>query len=139
MSTPLTIKSVCDRVFKDAASLTQPERFLYLLANFESWKDMEGWDFFYLSYNFPYYHDLIAGLEASGDAVSLEILRDYEQHFFKWGVAFEQEAIRSFLADPLESYLSSCRDWEREFEDSKEIRWQKVEAYLKRCGYEVVG
>ena len=138
MSTLLTIESVCRRGFKDAASLTQPERFLYLLADLETLRDMEGWDDFFTTDRMRYYHDLITGLEASGDSVSVEILRDYERHFSKWGVAFEPAAISKFLSEVPDGYVSTCRDWQSEFELAKEDRWNKVEEYLKRCGYEIV-
>ena len=140
MSTSLDIQDVCDRGFRDATSLTSEERFIYLLADLELLREMEGWDHFFMTDRMMiYYRELIAGLEASGDSVSIEILQDYERHFSKYGVAFEPSAIRAFLSQESEGYMSSCRDWSSEFELAKETRWDKVEAYLTRCGYTLVG
>jgi hypothetical protein len=137
MSTPLTIDSVCHRGFADADSLTPQERLVYLLADLESLKDMEGWDHFFTTNRMCYYRDLVAGLEAAGDAVSVEILHAYEAHCRSYGIAFEATAIAKFLSDVPEAFWKS-RDWETEFELAKEDRWNKVEEYLRRYGYELV-
>jgi hypothetical protein len=139
MTAPLSIASLFDRGFKDAASLTPQERLVYLLADLETLKDMEGWDhFFTADYRMRYYRDLLAGLDAAGDSVSVEILRAYESHFVRYGVSFTADAIVTFLSDVPEDFWKSSRDWEAEFELAKEERWNKVEEYLRRHGYEIV-
>jgi hypothetical protein len=138
MSTLLNIQDVCNRGFRDATSLTPQERLVYLLADLESLKDMEGWDHFFTTNRMRYYRDLVTGLEAAGDTVSLEILHAYETPFSSYGVAFEASAIAKFLSDVPEAFWKS-RDWESEFELAKEDRWSKVDAYLTRCGYALAG
>ena len=139
MSIPLRIEDVCDRGFKDAARLTPEERLVYLLADLETLIDMEGWDHFFMTLRMQYYSDLISGLQAAGDSVSAEVLRDYEEHFSLYGVAFEPKAIAGFLSEEPDGYASSCRDWQEEFELAKETRWKKMEQYLAGRGYEIVG
>ncbi len=139
MSIQLRIEDVCDRGLKDAGSLTSEERLVYLLADLETLIDMEGWDHFFMTPCMRYYSDLISGLQAAGDSVSVEVLRDYENHFSRYGVAFEPEAIAAFLCESPDGYESSCRDWQEEFEAAKETRWKKIEEYLAPRGYEIAG
>jgi hypothetical protein len=138
MRTPLHIEVVSKRGFADADSLTPQERLVYLLVDLEAHKDMEGWDDFFTTNRMRYYRDLVAGLEAAGDSASVEILRAYESHFSTYGVAFEATVIAKFLSDVPEDFWSSSRDWETEFELAKEDRWNKVEEYLRRYGYEIL-
>jgi hypothetical protein len=139
MKTQLLIQDVCDRGFKNAASLAPEERLVYLLADLEALIDMEGWDHFFMTDRMQYYPDLISGLRAAGDSVSVEVLQDYEQHFGGFGVSFEPEAIAKFLSEERDGYISSCRDWQRDFELAKETRWKKIEEYLSHRGYEIAG
>jgi hypothetical protein len=139
MKIQLRIQDVCDRGFKNAASLTPEERLVFLLAYLEALIDMEGWDYFFMHDRMRYFPDLIDGLRAAGDLVSVEVLKDYEQHFSRYGVSFEPEAIAKFLREEPDGYMNSCRDWQRDFELAKETRWKKMEEYLSRRGYEIAG
>jgi hypothetical protein len=62
MSTLLNIQDVCNRGFRDATSLTPQERLVYLLADLESLKGMEGWDHFFTTNRMRYYTRLISAV-----------------------------------------------------------------------------
>ena len=125
---------VYERGLCDVESLTQSERFVYLLMELETYADMEGWDHFYTTDNLRYYPELKAGLVAAGDHDSLEVLEDYEQYLASHDVPLETNAIDDFLCSQSDEDLAKCRDWREDFRDLGPARWEKVKAHFRRGG-----
>src|SRR4051794_14025509 len=109
--TSIEIEGVMKRGFPDITALAVEERFVYLLVQLETLMNMEGWDDFFTSAYMRYYDELVSGLALAGDLDSLEVLKDYEQHFSILNVSFTAEAIDQFLCHPPAGYLQQCRDW----------------------------
>jgi hypothetical protein len=116
------------------ASLTPDERLVFLLVQFETLMDMEGWDDFFTSKWSPYYSELKQGLVLAGDRDSLEVFEDYEEHLRTRGVSLDPEALDAFLTAQNNAYFESCRDWRDDYTDLATQRWSKVSEYLRAHG-----
>ena len=132
--TPLNPMEVYERGLRDPDSLTQSERLVYVLMELETYADMEGWDHFFATDKLRYYPELKAGLVASGDLESLEVLEDYEGYLASQGVPLQADAIDDFICSESAADLANCRDWREDYSRLGPERWEKVKAHLRRGG-----
>jgi hypothetical protein len=133
--TPLDPTEVYERGLRDAESLTPPERFVYILMELETYADMEGWDHFFTTEKLRYYPELKAGLAASGDVESLEVLQDYERYLAAHRVTLDANGIADFLSSQSDADLAVWRDWREDYSCLSPVRWEKVRAHLRSVGW----
>lgn len=129
--------AVYKRGLRDPEGLTAAERLVFVLMEFETLMDMEGWDDFFTSKWLRYYPELKRGLAAADDTESLAVLDDYEQHLKERNVALEADAIGAFLVAQSEEYFRGCRDWRDEYSRLSDRRWRKVTDHLRTLGLEL--
>jgi hypothetical protein len=129
---------VYSRGLADPNSLTPHERMVYLLIDLEALMDMEGWDEFFTSHVVRDQEELKSALKMIGDFDSLEVIEHYERHFSEHDVAFEPQAIDSFLCRCGPDYLRNCRDWRKDYSQFTEARWRKVSEFLHQRGIELL-
>jgi hypothetical protein len=132
---PLDPKDVYERGLRDPESLSDAERLVYILIELETYADMEGWDHFFTTDQLRYFTELKAGLVASGDVESLEVLQHYEDYLASHGVTLDADSIDAFLCSRPDAESDTLRDWREDFSCLCPARWQKVGAYLRRCGW----
>lgn len=137
MASALDPAVVYERGLRHPEALTAAERLVFLLMEFETLMNMEGWDDFFTSRWSHYYPEMKQGLGAAGDTDSLEVLQDYERHLQERNVALEPRAIDSFLAAQDDEYFKKCRDWREDYGELSEKRWSKVRDYLGKLGFEL--
>lgn len=129
---------VYNRGLSNPDALTPDERLVYLVQELKTLADMEGWDHFF-RYDYVYHLvELKDRLRRVGDTDSLAVLDDYEQRLRLQGVAMEPEAVSVFLASQNAVSFENDRDWREEFSNASEARWDKIGAYLRDQGHEVV-
>ena len=133
----LNVDDILDKGLKRESLLTDHEQLIFAIAYLESLSDMEGWDHFFI-YNFNWYSKLIEALELSDDQLSLNVLNDYKQHFIKLGVPFQAKKIDGFLLIADEQYFENCIDWRESFYEIADQRWNKVQLYFNRLGFELI-
>ena len=132
----LDVEGVFEKGMSDQNSLSENEWLIYVVSYFEYMADAEGWDHFF-TYFMPWYQKLSRGLKLAGDFGSLQVLKDYENHFTKLGVNFTSKAIDEFLTTASNEYLDSCPDWRDQFSDLGDQRWELISRYYRNIGVEL--
>ncbi|MCE9546138.1 MAG: hypothetical protein K8T25_11540 [Planctomycetia bacterium] len=130
---------VYEQGVEDPDNLSRDERMVYLLIEFQTYIDMEGWDHFFQTDKMRYYKELKGALKKIKDIDSLSVIENYEQELRSNGIAMDPTEISEFLDSQEETYLSNRCDWRESYSQRSDERWQKCREYLHKKGFELKG
>lgn len=132
MATEVNVQAVYEKGLEDLTSLQTHERLIFVLLDFETLMDMEGWDHFFMyEHSLAHYPELKEWLLKIEDHASFAVLQKFEQ------CVNDPQALSS--ADAYERYCSSVSDteringpdWRKDYSNLSEQRWGKVAEFLK--------
>lgn len=133
----MTIQSLdCyQKGLKNIDELTPEERQIYILMEFETLMDMEGWEHFFIyDWHLKFCSELKQTLQVIDDSDSLSFLNQYELHLHEKSIPLEAEAIENFVFSQSESYFVNSPDWRELYSQFTEERWNKMSRYLAKKG-----
>ncbi len=123
------------RGLRDLSCLHGVERLVFLLQDFDTLMEMEGWDHFILHDNhFNSYSEMKEWLRTIGCHTSLSVLDDYEAHLSAHGVPLTPRDIGIFLNSHDQAYFDVCPRWREQYGELRGDRWAKAVAYLETQG-----
>jgi hypothetical protein len=135
ITTSIDTFDVYSRGLTSLDSLDDFERLVFILVEFETRIDMEGWDDFFTSeFSFPLYPEMKNWLHKIGDHRSLAVLLDYEFTVVKAGFIFERSAIAQWVMSLSDQDLAQSPDWRENYTKLSGQRWAAVARFLERRG-----
>jgi hypothetical protein len=121
-----------------AQDLDDVELLVYAVKEVEVFSSMEGWDAFFVGSCSYLYPDVRRCLTACSDTRSLAVLDDYVAYHSSRGIPFEPEAIEKLWFRETDEEAAQRTDWYAAFHDAGPERWQRIAAYLRTVGVELV-